>query len=59
VVCCRFLGLDKNKFLRQNKNLFPNKYVLQVLESLAGMDFTSEEEYRSSFAPEFETEEKE
>ena len=46
---CNLLGLDRNKFLQQNKTLYPNKYILQILESLSGMKSTSKDEYKTLF----------
>jgi len=46
---CNLLGLDRNKFLQQNRTLYPNKYILQILESLSGIKPTSEDEYKNCF----------
>lgn len=46
---CKYLELDKNNFLQQNKNLYPNKYILEMLESMAGMIPTGKEEYENNF----------
>lgn len=46
---CKFLGLNKIDFLTQNKNLYPNKYILQMLESMAGIDVTQKDEYEKNF----------
>jgi predicted protein tyrosine phosphatase len=50
---CKYLGLDQNKFLENNKNIYPNKYVLMLLESLAKMDITTEEEHKNMFLLDF------
>ena len=46
---CNMLGLDKNIFLQKNRTLYPNKHILQTLESLAGTNPTSEDEYKKNF----------
>jgi predicted protein tyrosine phosphatase len=46
---CNFLGIDKTTFLQTNRTLFPNKYILQILESLSGINPTSKEEYEKHF----------
>ena len=46
---CNLLELDKDKFLQQNKTLYPNKYILQTIESLSGIKPTSEDEYKNHF----------
>lgn len=50
---CKFLELNKSKFLQQNQHLYPNRYILYMLESLYKIDLTDEDEYFNIFRMSF------
>lgn len=34
---CKFLGLNESEFISHNSQIFPNSYILNLLEEMAGM----------------------
>jgi predicted protein tyrosine phosphatase len=46
---CRYLKLDETDFLNSNHFIYPNTYVLNMLEEVSGMKKTTFEEYNKLF----------
>lgn len=47
----KYLGLDENKFMRLNSQIYPNRYVYNILCEVSGLRNKIEEELKDVFFP--------
>jgi predicted protein tyrosine phosphatase len=47
---CKFLNVNRKMFLHYNKNIFPNKYILKILENMAKIEETTDKQFSEIFS---------